>query len=197
MSNEDEKLVEDDEPIHLWCVRHGERLEDSNIVSEWKVKPKYIYVSPMLRMLQTAFEICKILKLNMIIVPSLCLGAHIVHQNGIKYMDSNHHCLALKQSYIDNVRSVFMSKQEIMRRFQCKCFEIHFLDIIHSSFNECIQDLIQTQSIKHSECNTILCVSHREKYMDFNIDFGRFKFLKPNIFGIVNLKRKKHNPNHC
>eukprot|EP01083_Nonionella_stella_P220311 788372_1 len=106
---------------NVWCIRHGERLEDVDPeyakktdlarifdlpLSDFGVRqahnfgavlskellhiPNYkcikcIYVSPMLRTIQTANEICKMFQLDMVIVPSLSMGSHIVHQFGLKF----------------------------------------------------------------------------------------------------------------
>ena len=219
------------EHLNLWCIRHGERLEDTEANAEYESKyeqsklfdlplsdfgiehaynlavileknrftandkkPKYIYTSPMLRTIQTAFEICKILEIDMVIVPSLSLGAHIVKENGLKFTDSIHNNLVLANNYIENVQSNFLTKKEIMSQFNCKQFNIHFMDIIHKSLNECIVYLIDQK--RNDKYKTIICITHREKDLDFKIDHNQFQ-LKRNVFGIVDFKRKKANPIHC
>ena len=157
-----------------------------------KMRPNCIYVSPMVRMIQTGVEICKILKLKMIIVPSLSLSCNIVHETNIKFdnlIDCN---LQLSKQYIENIQSVFLTKKEILKRFKCKEFDIEFMDKIHDSFNECVLELIEMNKFK-----TIVCISHREKHLKFKIDFNKFENLKQNVFGKINFKRCKAKPNHC
>lgn len=209
--------------LSLFCIRHGERIQDIDYEYESKcplnrifdlpLSPfgiqqaynvgiilskdinltltKYIYVSPMLRCIQTAFEICKILKIKMIIVPSLSYGAHIVKENGLKWIENDR--LALNKNYIDNVESIFLSKDEILQKFKCKEVEIEFVDIIHGSLNECF-DYLFAENKGNKEI--ILSVTHREKDLKFKINQKEFK-VKKNVFGIVDLKRKKDKPKHC
>ena len=146
----------------------------------------------MLRTLQTAFEICKILRLDMMIVPSLSTGSHIVHQFGITFDDKQN--LIVKQKYLKNVRSVFLTKNEILDRFQCKDVRVHFVDIIHNSLRDCFNCLCQIHS--KSQSDTILCVTHRKKYAHFKVNANEFN-LKRNIFGKIKWKRQKMKPKHC
>merc|ERR1712154_512893 len=109
-------------------------------------------------------------------------------------MGENHN-LVVKQKHMKNAESVFLTKQQILNRFDCKDVDIEFVDIIHDSLRDCFQFLI-AMNAKSSKSDTILCVSHREKYAHFKVDANEFN-LKRNMFGKINWKRKKIKPSHC
>ena len=209
----------------LWCIRHGERMEDCSDYKEdsecpenrrfdlglsafgigqarnlgkilrdsVKNKPRCIYVSPMLRTLQTAFEVCKILAIDMVVVPGLALSAHIVRKNGISFNEQ--HQLVLTQNDIEGIESTFLSNKEISNQFECKEVAVSFIDVIHQSFNETIQFILSKTCHVSGNSTTLIC-SHRETSMDFIVDHKKFN-LKRNAFGKVIWRRKKHMPIHC